>query len=459
MSFYLRKEWIDLDENVKNVHIYYTVTNLNENPIWENAQKREMFIEPGGEPKVRSKVIKLPRNLNGEENYLLYYYFEIFTTNDIVQQSKVFVEEVISDDSFTYIDYDGNFTNICLYWSINGWHAPNYSAMFIDGIALDNPFSSLHFYKRSNDYEYLWGRSQLLKSIPLPHIFRGRVHGPKNSRSDYCYHIVSKTVDHDYGFWDNNNGWNFYKPKIGKDMWQNLFGKNTYPHTIVGDIKTLPQFYCPQLGVSKQIYIYLPPSYNSSNKHYPVIYMQDGQNLFDNAISFAGEWMVDETMEALSLEGYEAIVVGIENGKDKRILEYNPFARNNNINGDQYLHFIIDTLKPKIDKDFKTLTDKKHTGIIGSSLGALISLYGFFMYPETFGFVGALSHWMWIKGNVMPKDVFQYINKAGFNDGRIYLDIGKHENVGQDITGMSFDSRQAVTDTRTLFNAIKKKKI
>src|SRR6266496_5613315 len=95
--------------------------------------------------------------------------------------------------------------------------------------------------------------------------------------------------------------------------WYNYVGDRT-THTVVGDLKVANNIYSPQLHNRRRLFVYLPPSYATGVDHrYPVIYMQDGQNLFDESLSYVGEWQVDETMEALSHAGIEAIVVGIPN--------------------------------------------------------------------------------------------------------------------------------------------------
>ncbi len=98
-------------------------------------------------------------------------------------------------------------------------------------------------------------------------------------------------------------------------------------HTVVGNLLVLPQVYSPQLDNARDIIVYLPPSYPSGGRRYPVVYLQDAQNLFDTATSFAGvEWQVDETLEALSAEGLEAIAVGLPHQGEQRRHEYTPPA-------------------------------------------------------------------------------------------------------------------------------------
>jgi hypothetical protein len=139
------------------------------------------------------------------------------------------------------------------------------------------------------------------------------------------------------------------------------------------------EFYMPQLDRYRRIWVYLPPDYEETEDHYPVIYMHDGQNLFDASTSFVGEWEVDETLNDLFDEGYKVpIVVGIDNGGTERINEYTPWV-NPGYGGGQgnlYLEFIVETLKPHIDQYYRTLPGRDHTAIWGSSLGGLISQYG-----------------------------------------------------------------------------------
>lgn len=195
---------------------------------------------------------------------------------------------------------------------------------------------------------------------------------------------------------------------------------------ITGIIRVAPDFYSPQLDNNRDILVYLPPSYHQTDRRFPVIYMQDGQNLFDNATSYAGEWGVDETMETLGLEeGLEAIIVGIPNSGIYRLDEYTPFRdrRLGGGRGDAYLAFLCDTLKPLIDRDFRTLPDRRRTGILGSSLGGLISLYAFFERPAVFGFAGVMSPSLWFAGEA----IFDYVDSAVYIPGKLYLDAGTRE--------------------------------
>ncbi len=185
-------------------------------------------------------------------------------------------------------------------------------------------------------------------------------------------------------------------------------------------------FEMPGLNRTRQIRIYLPPNYDKSDKKYPVVYMHDAQNLFDNATSYAGEWGVDESLNELStLSDLELIVVGIDNGEEKRMNELSPWENTEfgKAEGKQYMEFIVNTIKPYIDTTFRTQKDREHTAIMGSSMGGLISHYALYKYPEVFSKAGIFSPSYWFSENVFS---FTY-NHPIPKDSRIFLLIGKKE--------------------------------
>ena len=194
---------------------------------------------------------------------------------------------------------------------------------------------------------------------------------------------------------------------------------------VAGTVKVLPEVWSPERTKARDIYVYLPPSYNSADKRYPVLYMQDGQNLFDDSMAFGAEWQVDEHMERLSALGLEAIIVGIPNIGDARLDEYSPYVdeKHGGGAGDQYLDFLTNTLKPVVDGLFRTVPECNSTGIAGSSMGGLLAMYAFFTRPHVFGFAGVMSPAFWF-GN---REIFNTVEQAPFANGRIYLDIGTAE--------------------------------
>jgi predicted alpha/beta superfamily hydrolase len=201
--------------------------------------------------------------------------------------------------------------------------------------------------------------------------------------------------------------------------------RNHGEHSVVGTLKVLESVEAPGLGNRRDILVHLPPSYADGAREYPVLYMHDGQNLFDRTTSFAGEWGVDETLLELSGEGIEAIVVGIPNTGEARIDEYSPFVDpgRGGGRGDAYLRFLVETVKPIVDRDFRTSREPSRTAILGSSMGGLISLHAFFAHPEVFGLVGAVSpSLMFARGAI-----FDSVATAPFNPGKIYMDVGTRE--------------------------------
>lgn len=157
-------------------------------------------------------------------------------------------------------------------------------------------------------------------------------------------------------------------------------------------------FYMPQLGRYRRVWLYLPGEYNRSKRAYPVVYMHDGQNLFEDSTAFSGEWGVDETLDGLKAR---CIVVAIDNGGDRRIAEYS-FHDNEHATaeGRAYLDFIVHTLKPYIDTTYRTLPDRDNTYIAGSSMGGLIAFYGALYYPLYFGGAGVLSPSFWLEPGI-----------------------------------------------------------
>ncbi|MCU0497617.1 MAG: alpha/beta hydrolase-fold protein [Anaerolineae bacterium] len=195
---------------------------------------------------------------------------------------------------------------------------------------------------------------------------------------------------------------------------------------VQGMLRVLPQVYSPHLDNHRDVVVYLPPSYHQDEtRRYPVLYMQDGQNLFDEHTSFSGEWYADETLNALAQEGIEAIVVALPS-TESRLDEYSPFhdPKHGGGRGDAYLALITETIKPIVDADFRTRTERTCTGILGSSMGGLISLYAYFRRPEVFGFAGALSPALWFADYA----IFNYVRGLEqVPHGRIYLDAGTQE--------------------------------
>jgi len=207
------------------------------------------------------------------------------------------------------------------------------------------------------------------------------------------------------------------------ENWEDMLGW----HTAVGNTFILDlDFPMPQLNRTRRIWIYLPPDYFTSNNHYPVMYAQDGQNLFDLVYAPFGEWNIDSTMEALYGQfSPSAIVVGIDNS-NHRIDEYSPWVNSNygGGQGDLYAQFIVNTLKPYIDANFRTLPHRDYTAIIGSSMGGLISFYTSIAYRNVIGKAAIFSPSFWFSDTI-----FSYLNTVTYTHPmRLYFMAGQNES-------------------------------
>lgn len=189
----------------------------------------------------------------------------------------------------------------------------------------------------------------------------------------------------------------------------------------------------PGLNRSRTLRVYLPPSYASeADRRYPVIYMHDGQNLYDDATSYAGEWGVDETMNELArTRGFEAIVVGIDNGGERRMAELSPVpnGETDTAEGPQYTRFVVDVVKPWIDQQYRTRPERASTAIIGSSMGGLISHYAINEYPAVFSKAGVFSPSYW----AAPRMIADAARRPPPVDLRVYLYAGGREGGGMEV--------------------------
>jgi metallo-beta-lactamase class B len=210
--------------------------------------------------------------------------------------------------------------------------------------------------------------------------------------------------------------------------WQDPAKIPSRPHSATASVSVLDTaFAIPQLGLARRVWIYLPPGYATSGRRYPVLYMHDGQNVFDAASSGFGEWGVDETLDSLHARGGpDAIVVAVDHGGRRRMDEYSPWknARYGGGDGDPYVDFLARTLKPYVDRHYRTLPGPGSTGIAGSSMGGLISLYAGLKYPEVFGRVGVFSPALWFAAD----SILAYARHARPVAGqRFYFVTGAHE--------------------------------
>jgi predicted alpha/beta superfamily hydrolase len=191
---------------------------------------------------------------------------------------------------------------------------------------------------------------------------------------------------------------------------------------------TLSRIWSRHLRNYRDIDVYLPESYGSGSRRYPVVYMHDGQNLSDPAIAFAGTWQLNDVLHELASRGIEPIVVGVHN-TEERLNEYSPFPdhKHGGGGGDAYLKFLASTVKPRVDRLFRTRPKASQTAIAGSSMGGLISLYAWFSRSDVFGLAAAMSPSLWFGREMLHG----YIKAARTpRSGRLYLDVGTAEGAG-----------------------------
>ena len=220
--------------------------------------------------------------------------------------------------------------------------------------------------------------------------------------------------------------------------------------TLIKIILDMPQYNDSR---KRTIRIWLPDGYEAdSEKRYPVIYMHDGQNLFDRYTSFSGEWEIDESLGAMMDGGYEgSIVVGIDNSDD-RLNEYSPSwprssggsAYIQNPSGEKYAQFIIKTVKPYVDANFNANPNKEATGVGGSSMGGVISFYMALTYPEVFGYALLFSTAMWVYQSDVTTAFLDEVSIARLSVfPRLYLYAGGLE---PDVTPYVESIRSALID-------------
>jgi predicted alpha/beta superfamily hydrolase len=226
-------------------------------------------------------------------------------------------------------------------------------------------------------------------------------------------------------------------------------------HTLTGDMRVHKSFHSTILNNDRDVIVYLPPDYDAKRTRYSVFYMHDGQNLFDGATSFipGQEWRVDETAQALIAAGKiePLIVVGIYNTGKDRINEYTPAEDAKYKMGgraDLYGRMLVEELKPFIDSHYRTKKGARHTGLGGSSLGGLVSLYLALKYPKVFGCAAVVSPSVWFAN----KQIVNYVEALPKKPKvRIWLDIGTKEG------GTPEDAQQTVNDVRLLRDTLIRK--
>lgn len=185
------------------------------------------------------------------------------------------------------------------------------------------------------------------------------------------------------------------------------------------------EFEIPQLNKTRRVWALLPHDYDNSQERYPVMYLQDAQNLFNENAKY-GNWEIDKKLAVMSeYKIGKIIIIAVEHAEQDRIKEYNVGKTVLGVGqGKKYIRFITDTLKPFVDKTFRTLPERESTGIGGSSMGGLVSIFSGLMYPEVYGKLMIFSPSLW----VIPKMDFTNPDYEEPSDTKIYLYAGGEES-------------------------------
>lgn len=272
------------------------------------------------------------------------------------------------------------------------------------------------------------------------------------------FQLVATSLPHQYSIeLDLPDEPNRIEYKYTRGGWEAVelgrYGENALNHTrFVKDDWTVPDRvtvwasaglhyrteYLPQIEVIKadfdipkkfrtrRIAALLPHDYHETDKRYPVLYLQDGQNLFDDHAPF-GSWGVDKQLASMAARGMgDLIVIAIDHAAEKRVSEYTPSlpTRLGKGDGRKYVNFLANDLKPHIDENFRTLPGAKSTGIGGSSMGGLISIYAGILHPRVYDRLMIFSPSLW----VFPRIPFQLMKLTQKFQGKIYLYGGEAES-------------------------------
>ncbi|MCH8566829.1 MAG: hypothetical protein LAT67_01140 [Balneolales bacterium] len=269
--------------------------------------------------------------------------------------------------------------------------------------------------KKNNDFEYEFV-FELVDDLPDVIEYKFTRGGWSDAELDHFGNEASERMISKYAVrtkdrvphWKRNNCYysDAYRPLI------NIFDEN---------------FEIPQLIKTRRITALLPYDYFNSDKHYPVLYLQDGQNLFDDHAPF-GSWGLDKRLAFLSEHNMaEFIVIAIDHAEDQRIAEFTPSIPTSRLGageGESYARFLTETLKPYVDTHFRTKPEREYTGIGGSSMGGLISIYAAKLFPETYSRLLLFSPSFWVTPGLPDR----FIDEAKTFEGRIYIYGGGDES-------------------------------
>jgi len=242
LSFYIKRTYIDPDPDIELVNIHYTWTPLGELPNWEAHRETRMmprggvlvrgmggttvdeagqYVQTASErielpdDGIRRKVLRLPKDLldpaTGRyvEHYAFHHYFEVFRRGKR-EQSPLYTEDIVSKE-VEYLDFQGHLAMMCLFWSLYDWDAPQYQPTedpnFIARFGEDSPYRSHKFYGAEDKEHFSRRRSELIRMLPLPRRFVGKIYGPKGAQVHQRWHTVNLWQPNPAERWEDYRGY------------------------------------------------------------------------------------------------------------------------------------------------------------------------------------------------------------------------------------------------------------
>lgn len=211
--FLLKKEWRDFAPGIEMVAIYYTWTPRGEKPDWSRfGESRNLRVALDTFPLYRSVGIEIPERVNGSEDYDLHHFFMF--VQDGRERVLPPITEEISSQEITYVDWQGKYTLVGARWAVGEGSMSNYTLMTLDGLELETPqYSSPYVQERVESTGLQFPQIyEFVNSCALPHVFRGRIHGPRGASVLYAFNLLSlgtPNAEATSETWDNNNNQNW----------------------------------------------------------------------------------------------------------------------------------------------------------------------------------------------------------------------------------------------------------
>lgn len=202
---YIRKEWIDQEDDIEKVTFNMTLGAVNLPADWSRTQSSIMMPEWGSVPLRRTWIVRLPTHFEGQDQYLFHYFFQVFHRSGGEMASHTFTQLMVPH-KFEFIDHSGDVLHARLHWSVGHWQYPQDTEMEVEGVEWGSEFSVTHALYRANDPLYEKGRGLIMRRLPIPRHFHCLVWAPKGAEVMYCFQTLRGSGPTAEIHWDNNFG-------------------------------------------------------------------------------------------------------------------------------------------------------------------------------------------------------------------------------------------------------------